>query len=124
MMKPIARVDLLVAALAVSVFAGGVALGQQQGGSRAGNGQQIDKAMKTAFDRYKGLKEGANADYIPALAKVDSNLFGIAVVTVDGQVHSIGDVKSEVSIQSISKVFTLARVLQDSGAEQIQNTIG
>jgi glutaminase len=124
MMKPIARVDLVVAALAVSVFAGGVALGQQQGGGRSNNGAQLDKAMKTAFDRYKGLKEGANADYIPALAKVDPSLFGIAIVTVDGQVHSIGDVKSEVSIQSISKVFTLARVLQDSGAEQIQNTIG
>ena len=70
--------------------------------------------MKAAYDRYKDLKEGANADYIPALAKVDPNLFGIALVTVDGQVHTIGDVKSEVSIQSISKVFTLARVLQDS----------
>lgn len=125
-MKAIGKFDLAFAALAMSVLATGVALGQQQGGGRS-NGvqsQAIDKAMKTAFDRYKGLKEGANADYIPALAKVDSNLFGIAVVTVDGQVHTIGDVKSEVSIQSISKVFTLARVLQDSGSELIQNTIG
>ena len=47
------------------------------------------------------------------------NLFGIALVTVDGKVYTVGDVKSEVSIQSISKVFTLARVFQESGAEAI-----
>ena len=42
--------------------------------------------MNAAFAKYKDLKEGKNADYIPALAKVDPNLFGIALVTVDGKV--------------------------------------
>src|SRR5688572_10740386 len=65
----------------------------------------IEKALGEAYVKYKGLQEGANADYIPALAKVDSSIYGIAVVTADGQVYSIGDIKSEVSIQSISKVF-------------------
>jgi glutaminase len=117
--------NILIAATVFAVAGTNVATGQQQaGGKTNGNGAQIDGAMKTAYGRYKGLKEGANADYIPALAKVDSNLYGIALVTVDGQVHTIGDVKSEVSIQSISKVFTLARVLQESGAEAIVNTIG
>src|SRR5215218_7565569 len=102
-MKTMRQSGFAVAALAIFVLATNVALGQQQAGGRSnGNGAQIDKVMKSAFDRYKGLKEGANADYIPALAKVDPNLFGIAIVTVDGQVHTIGDVKSEVSIQSIS----------------------
>ena len=62
-------------------------------------------------------KEGKNADYIPALAKVDPNLFGIAVVTADGKVYTAGDVKTEVSIQSISKVFTMAQVIQEQGPE-------
>ncbi|HEY5920490.1 MAG TPA: glutaminase A [Kofleriaceae bacterium] len=115
----------IVAAAAVVAAAGtGVAIGQQRSAPRNGNGAQIDSALKTAHGRYKSLKEGKNADYIPALAKVDSNLFGIAIVTVDGQVHTIGDIKSEVSIQSISKVLTLARVLQDSGEERINTTIG
>ena len=61
------------------------------------------------------LKEGKNADYIPALAKVDPNLFGIALVTADGKVYTAGDVKTEVSIQSISKVFTMAQVIQEQG---------
>src|SRR5262249_22632799 len=64
------------------------------------------------------------ADYIPALAKVDPNLFGIAVVTADGKVYTAGDQTTEVSIQSISKVYTMARVMQDQGPDAIFNTIG
>jgi glutaminase len=85
---------------------------------------EIDAALKAAYDKYKGLKEGANADYIPALAKVDSNIYGIALVTVDGKVYTTGDIKSEVSIQSISKVFTMARVIEDQGAMAIENNMG
>ncbi|RLA38580.1 MAG: hypothetical protein DRR06_20540, partial [Gammaproteobacteria bacterium] len=66
----------------------------------------IEKALENAYNKYKGLQEGANADYIPVLAKVDSDLFGLAIVTVDGKVYQAGDLESQVSIQSISKVFT------------------
>ncbi|HJQ99143.1 MAG TPA: glutaminase, partial [Candidatus Polarisedimenticolaceae bacterium] len=85
---------------------------------------QINTALKAAYDKYKGLKEGANADYIPALAKVDSNIYGIALVTTDGKVYTTGDIKSEVSIQSISKVFTLAKVIEEQGPAAIANSIG
>ena len=85
---------------------------------------EIEAALKAAHSKYLGLKEGKNADYIPALAKVDSNIYGIALVTADGKVYTVGDVKSEVSIQSISKVFTLAKVLDEQGPEAIENTIG
>ena len=84
----------------------------------------IEKAMSEAYTKYKGLQEGANADYIPALAKVDPNIYGIAVVTTDGQVYTLGDIKSEVSIQSISKVFTMALVMEESGPEAIFNNMG
>src|SRR5262245_23424039 len=65
----------------------------------------VKTAVDAAYGKFKTLAEGKNADYIPALAKVDPALFGIAVVTVDGNVYTAGDVKTEVSIQSISKVF-------------------
>ena len=71
--------------------------------------------LQEAHAKFAGVTEGKNADYIPALAKVDSKLFGIALVTVDGKVYEVGDVISPFSIQSISKVFTLARVMQDQG---------
>ncbi|MDX2090373.1 MAG: glutaminase A [Kofleriaceae bacterium] len=84
----------------------------------------IAVAVKNAHAKYQNLKEGKNADYIPALAKVDPNLFGIVVVTVDGRVYTAGDVKTEVSIQSISKVFTLALAMADRGPKYIADTIG
>ena len=84
----------------------------------------VQKAVDAAFAKYKDLKEGKNADYIPALAAVDSKLFGIAVVTADGKVYTAGDVKTQVSIQSISKVFTMAQVIQEQGLESIEKRIG
>jgi len=82
------------------------------------------QAIDAAFNKYKTLKEGKNADYIPALAKVDPYLFGIALVTADGKVFTAGDIKTEVSIQSISKVFTMAQVIQEQGLESIEKRIG
>ncbi len=84
----------------------------------------IQAAVDAAYAKYKGLQEGKNADYIPALAKVDPNLYGIAVVTADGKVYTAGDVTTEVSIQSISKVFTMAQVIQEQGVDSVANRVG
>jgi glutaminase len=84
----------------------------------------VQKAVDAAHSKFRNLKEGKNADYIPALAKVDPNLFGIAVVTVDGKTYTAGDIKTEVSIQSISKVFTMAQVIQEQGLDSIAKRIG
>jgi glutaminase len=86
--------------------------------------QDPQAVVNAALAKYTTLKEGKNADYIPALARVDSNLFGIALVTSDGKVYTAGDVSTEVSIQSISKVFTMAQVIQEQGAEAIEKRIG
>lgn len=85
---------------------------------------QIKEALGSAHKKFKDLKEGKNADYIPVLKKVPSELFGIALVTVDGKVYTEGDIDSFFSIQSISKVFTMAQVLQESGEKQIIDTVG
>jgi glutaminase len=87
-------------------------------------GADVQKAVDAAFGKFRNLKEGKNADYIPALAKVDPNLFGIALVTADGKVYTAGDVKTEVSIQSISKVFTMAQVIQEQGLDSVAKRIG
>ncbi|MCX7208562.1 MAG: glutaminase A [Proteobacteria bacterium] len=85
---------------------------------------EVEAALTAAYDNYKGLQEGKNADYIPALAKVDPKVFGIVLVTADGKVYTKGDVKTEVSIQSISKVFTMAKVIDESGTDAILNNQG
>jgi glutaminase A len=92
--------------------------------ARAQSPSEIQAAVDAAHARYRTLSEGKNADYIPALAKVDPNLFGIAVVTADGKVYTAGDVKTEVSIQSISKVFTMAQVIQEQGSQSVERRIG
>src|SRR4051794_1202100 len=84
----------------------------------------MQSTVHAAYNKFKTLKEGKNADYIPALAAVDPNLFGIALVTVDGKVFTAGDISTEVSIQSISKVLTMAQVIQEQGVDSIEKRIG
>jgi len=86
--------------------------------------EQIQAALNAAHGKYKAIKEGKNADYIPALAKVDPQIYGIALVTTDGRIYTAGDVKSEVSIQSISKVFTMAKVIEELGPDALVKRIG
>ena len=61
------------------------------------------------------LGEGKVADYIPELAKVPIDRFGIAVATVGGEVFTAGDALEPFSIQSISKLFTLTLALGKAG---------
>ena len=84
----------------------------------------IQKALDEAYEKFKDLKEGKNADYIKELARVDPNIYGIAIVTTDGTVYTKGDLQSAVSIQSISKVFTMAKILEEQGPKAIMEKIG
>src|SRR5262245_2598216 len=108
--------QLWLSAIAASVVCGLTLGAQQQSDPQA--------AVNGAFKQFQTLKEGKNADYIPALAKVNPDLFGIVLVTVGGKVFTAGDVKTEVSIQSISKVFTMAQVIQEQGLDAIEKRIG
>ncbi|MFI9388238.1 glutaminase [Kutzneria sp. NPDC052558] len=72
----------------------------------------IDDAVDAARTH---LGRGKVADYIPALACADPNAMGMAVATVEGEVFQAGDAGTKFSIQSISKLFTLALVLAEGG---------
>src|SRR6187399_1956099 len=106
-----------------TLLVGAAIVGLTTLGTSAQSGN-IQQAVDSAYEQFKTLKEGKNADYIPALAKVDPNLFGIALIMADGKVYTAGDIKTEVSIQSISKVFTMAQVIQEQGLESIEKRIG
>ncbi len=84
----------------------------------------IEKVLKEAYEKFKDVKEGENASYIKELATVDPKIFGIGLVTTDGQVYTMGDVESMVSIQSVSKVFTMAKVIEEQGHQAVQDKIG
>ena len=85
---------------------------------------EVNKALDGAHEKFKGLKEGSNADYIPVLKKQDSEQFGIVLVTADGRVFDVGNIDKEFSIQSISKVITMAQVIQESGEKAILDSVG
>ncbi|MHC1776032.1 MAG: glutaminase [Lentimicrobium sp.] len=61
------------------------------------------------------LLQGRVASYIPALASVPQSKFGMAVYTIKGELFTTGDANETYSIQSISKVFTLAMVMDKLG---------
>jgi glutaminase len=95
--------------------------------AQAGNAltkEKIQAALDEAYTKFKDTKGGKNADYIKELARVDPNIFGIAIVTTDGQVYTKGDITSMVSIQSISKAFTMAQVIEELGHQALQDKIG
>ena len=108
-----------IAGVAILAVGSGVTLAAQ-----APTNSRFQASLDAAYAKVGKVSEGKNADYIPALAKVDPKIFGIALVTVNGDVYTTGDMKSEVSIQSISKVFTLALVLEQQGADAIEKNIG
>ena len=84
----------------------------------------LRNVVKEAYEKVKGMQGGKNADYIPFLAKIDPNLFGIAVCLPTGEVIEAGDTNYVFGIESVSKVFTAVLVLKQYGAEEILNKIG
>ncbi len=85
---------------------------------------ELQQVVRTAYAKYKGLKEGKNADYIPILATIPSDLFGVVIATRDGRIFAAGDVDYKFSIQSVSKPFTAALVMQQQGPAAIAEKIG
>ncbi|MDE7073478.1 MAG: glutaminase [Odoribacter sp.] len=83
-----------------------------------------EQVITKIYDELKPLwGQGKVADYIPALAEVDPRQYGVAVETLDGQSFLVGDAEVCFSIQSISKVFSLAMVTRCIG-DRIWEAVG
>ncbi len=73
--------------------------------------------MQTLLDQIAAkarplAAEGKPAQYIPALARVDPTKFGMALITAEGEEFTVGDADEPFSIQSISKLFSLALAME------------
>jgi len=99
-------------------------LAQSKRSPVAPNRERVEAIVTEAYNKFRADTSGKNADYIPFLAQVDSKLFGVSVVTTDNQVFNLGDVNYSFSIQSISKVFTLALAMEELGAEKVFQRVG
>ncbi|WP_145144777.1 glutaminase A [Roseomonas gilardii] len=86
--------------------------------------ERVDELLEEAHHRFRSNDDGAVADYIPVLAKVPRDLFGLCVVEANGAVHAVGDVDHAFSIQSVSKPFVFALICQAMGAEPAREHVG
>lgn len=85
---------------------------------------QINDAAQEAYNKFKGNTDGKNADYIPYLANIDNNLFGISICLLNGHIIEIGDTQYQFGIESVSKVHTAILALRQYGAQQVLDMIG
>jgi glutaminase len=80
--------------------------------------------LNELHQKYQPLQAGKIADYIPELAKMNPDWFGISVVTAAGQIFEVGDTSQRFTIQSISKVFVQGLALEDHGREYLLSKVG
>jgi glutaminase len=84
----------------------------------------IDSAVAHAYSRHRNNTRGRTARYIPALADVDPELFALCAMTPDGRTSVAGDIDHRFPIESISKIFTLALVIEERGHRTVRAKLG
>ncbi len=123
-MSRVERLRTISILLLGSLWLPAAALGQQRRSPVAPGRERVEVVVREAYDKFRSDTSGKNADYIPYLAQVDPKLFGVSIVTTDNQVVNVGDVNYAFSIQSISKVFTLALAMEELGYDKVFQRIG
>jgi glutaminase len=84
----------------------------------------ITAYLDALLERHARLEGGEVASYIPELASVDSDLFGICLTTVDGAVYEAGDTRAALTIQSMSKPLTYGLALERWGEQVVRSRVG
>ncbi len=87
-------------------------------------GTELDSLIAALHGRLKTHNTGELASYIPELAKVPADMFGIAVASPQGRVSSRGDTGYEFTIQSVSKPFAFAMLLDTIGRDETYRSVG
>jgi len=82
------------------------------------------ESVTTLYNKLKDNFDGAPAAYIPQLARVPKEKWGISICTVDGQRFSIGDVNDTFTIQSTSKPITYSLTLEELGTDEVHKYQG
>ncbi len=85
----------------------------------------VDRVLGDLHARIAGEPpSGEVADYIPELSTADPATFGIALATVQGDVHEVGDTAVPFTIQSISKAVLYGMALEDRGPAAVAEVVG
>jgi glutaminase len=97
------------------------------GSAAAGKGSAIMELhglIREQYEQHLGNNKGELADYIPELARVSADQFGIAITTSEGETVTAGDAGVPFTIQSVSKVLTFAMLLERVGPAEAYSTVG
>lgn len=86
--------------------------------------QTFSKDIEEIYWICKNNPNGKVASYIPQLARMDPNYWGVSICTVDGQKFSIGDVTVPFTLQSCSKPLTYAIALDQLGTDLVHKYVG
>ena len=85
---------------------------------------EFTNSIDNIYEKTKVKNNGKLADYIPQLANVNPDLYGISICTIDGQIYNKGDYKTEFCIQSCSKPITYLIASDLKDADYIHNFVG
>ncbi|WP_231372253.1 glutaminase A [Terracoccus sp. 273MFTsu3.1] len=84
----------------------------------------VGELLHAAYDRHRHVEDGTVATYIPQLARADPAWCAASVVSVAGRAFEVGDVGVRFSVQSVSKPFVLALVVEALGADRSRELLG
>ncbi len=86
--------------------------------------KEVEEVVHRTYEMVKGNTKGKNADYIPYLDEIPSDLFGISVCMTNGHLIEVGDSSYKFGVESISKIFTALLAMEQWGTEKLLEMIG
>ena len=86
--------------------------------------EKIAKIIDKIYYELKDIDGGKVADYIPELACVNHDLFGISVCHVNGEIHNIGDCNKYFCLQSCSKPLSYCIAYDQNGKDELHKRVG
>jgi len=84
----------------------------------------IEAMLMDTYQTHLANRDGVLADYIPELASVAPDGFGLAIATGNGKLFAVGDAQHPFTIQSVSKAFTYCLALELLGREEVLSRVG
>ncbi|MCB0331030.1 MAG: glutaminase A [Bdellovibrionales bacterium] len=92
--------------------------------ARSFSSEILEQALQDSYLAAKKCTSGALPTYIPELATVNPDLFGVTICTADGRIFSVGDHSSPFTIQSSIKPFLFWNALALFGKDSVLDVVG
>lgn len=85
---------------------------------------EVAVLLRDAYDRFRGVTDGAVSTVYPALAEACPDDYGLCLVSTEGRTYSAGDCDTELTLMSVAKPFVFALVAEAIGPETVRARVG